>query len=194
MSTRRPLQGKLTPDDLALWRHVTEDVAPLRSRDMPDVKAELDEAEGARLKPKKHNELNGLKPNNTTRKKPSEPPLAPLDRKTHQRLSRGRIGLDGRIDLHGMRQDEAHRQLIAYLKTVQARGGKTVLVITGKGKPKTQSNQWWEDRETGVLRRQVPQWLGQPSLRSVVQGFDEAAGPHGGSGALYVRLRRLKPR
>ena len=42
----------------------------------------------------------------------------------------------------------------------------------------------------GVLKRQVPQWLGLPEFRALVVGFEDAHIAHGGEGALYVRLRR----
>jgi DNA-nicking Smr family endonuclease len=44
----------------------------------------------------------------------------------------------------------------------------------------------------GVLRRQVPQWLGLPEFRSFVIGFEDAHVAHGGEGALYVRVRKLR--
>ena len=65
-------------------------------------------------------------------------------------------------------------------------GATFVLVITGKGRPSA------AEGERGVLRRQVPLWLGLPDLRSLVVGFEEAHIGHGGEGALYVRLRRAR--
>jgi DNA-nicking Smr family endonuclease len=59
-------------------------------------------------------------------------------------------------------------------------------VITGKGSPAAASD------ERGILRRQVPLWLGLPDMRACVLGFDAAHVGHGGDGALYVRLRRTK--
>ncbi|MEM6666362.1 MAG: Smr/MutS family protein, partial [Pseudomonadota bacterium] len=115
---------------------------------------------------------------------------APIDTRTRRRLARGRIPIDGRIDLHGMRQDEAQRALRSFILRQQADGARTLLVITGKGGgmfgPSGSDGAWWEEREIGVLKRTVPQWLRQGDLRSVVAGFDWAADPHGGSGALYV--------
>jgi DNA-nicking Smr family endonuclease len=103
------------------------------------------------------------------------------------RVARGREGIDGRLDLHGLTQSEAHAALVHFLRNGSARGARLVLVITGKGSG---------DRDTpgeggrGVLRRQVPHWLGLPELRSLVIGFEPAHATHGGEGALYVRLRR----
>jgi DNA-nicking Smr family endonuclease len=96
--------------------------------------------------------------------------------------------VDGVIDLHGLRQAEAHGRLIAFLLRSQAAGHGLVLVITGKGGAAAPGV--FEER--GVLRRSVPHWLRLPDLRGVVLGFEEAQAPHGGSGALYVRLRRRR--
>jgi DNA-nicking Smr family endonuclease len=112
----------------------------------------------------------------------------PLDRKTRLALGRGTRRVEGVIDLHGMRQSEAHGALLHFLHASQARGRALVLVITGKGA----EGQGGAFEERGVLRRMVPHWLRLPDLRSLVIGFEEASPQHGGSGALYVRLRRRR--
>jgi len=114
-----------------------------------------------------------------------------LDRKNLRRIGNGRISIDDRIDLHGMRQSEAHNALLQFLRRGQAAQFKTVLVITGKGKFKSErSENWMDDRDVGVLRREVPNWLKSDELEDVVIGFSNALPQHGGNGALYVRLRR----
>ena len=117
--------------------------------------------------------------------KPSPPPLAPIGRRERSHLSRGRKEIDARLDLHGMTQTRAHRALFGFLQRAHHDGLTFVLVITGKGKIGAES-------ERGVLRRQVPQWLGLPEFRSLVVGFEEAHIGHGGEGALYVRVRRCE--
>ncbi|WP_246725114.1 Smr/MutS family protein [Beijerinckia sp. L45] len=120
---------------------------------------------------------------------PKQPPLAPLERKLKQRLSRGRMTADAAIDLHGFRQTEAYHALHHFLLRSQRRGMTVVIVVTGKGgKPGTFLDVG--GGEIGVLRRAVPLWLNMPDFRPMVLGFEEAARHHGGSGALYVRLRR----
>ena len=84
-----------------------------------------------------------------------------------------------------MTQTRAHRALFGFLQRAHHDGLTFVLVITGKGKIGPES-------ERGVLRRQVPQWLGLPEFRSLVVGFEEAHIGHGGEGALYVRVRRAR--
>jgi DNA-nicking Smr family endonuclease len=113
------------------------------------------------------------------------PSFAPLPRREKQQLARGRTAIDVRIDLHGMTQAQAHAALVHFLRRGQHDGAKFALVVTGKG---TRS----AEGERGVLRRQVPHWLRLPDLRDVVLGFEEAHVTHGGEGALYVRLKRLR--
>jgi DNA-nicking Smr family endonuclease len=122
--------------------------------------------------------------------KPSTPPLAPIERRLRRELSRGRAAIDGALDLHGLTQAEAHQALRGFLRHNQARGARLVIIVTGKGGTLDEFSGWPNER--GVLKRLTPQWLREPDLRSVVLGFEEAGRAHGGSGALYVRLRRLQ--
>jgi DNA-nicking Smr family endonuclease len=114
------------------------------------------------------------------------PPLAEIEPRLRMRLRRGHSDVDRAIDLHGLRQMEAHARLRTFLYEAQRDGARVVLVITGKGKGAEDSYQ----EPYGVLRRAVPHWLREPDLRNLVIGFEEATATHGGSGALYVRVRR----
>jgi DNA-nicking Smr family endonuclease len=105
-------------------------------------------------------------------------------------LAQGRSAIDQSIDLHGMNQAQAHQALRGFLSFAQARGDRLVLVVTGKGAPKARALEFSPSQEPGVLRRMVPYWLHAADLRAIVLGFEEAGRPHGGAGALYVRLRK----
>ena len=109
----------------------------------------------------------------------SKPAL--LDEATSRRIARGKTSIEGRIDLHGMTQDEAHNTLFHFLDRAYVSGKRTVLVITGKGV-----------RGEGVLKQVVPRWLSEPLFRERVIGYRESHITHGGSGALYVRLRNKR--
>jgi DNA-nicking Smr family endonuclease len=89
--------------------------------------------------------------------------------------------VEARLDLHGLRQAEAQRALIDFLRRAQASGLRMAIVVTGKGS---------RNEEGGVLRRLVPLWLHGPQMRDLVVGYSEAARHHGGEGALYVQIRR----
>lgn len=176
----------LSGEDRALWGEVTKSIAPLRARAEPAEP--IEPVEEAPRVPKRAPPLRPPAP--PPKLAPKAPALAIIDRRTKQRLSRGRTEIDARLDLHGMTQAAARTRLESFLKTAQARGHGLVLVITGKGRPASRDP--YSEEERGVLRRQVPQWLSLPDLRPLVVGFTEAAIGHGGTGALYVRVRRQK--
>jgi DNA-nicking Smr family endonuclease len=194
MTVRR--RRGLTEEDVALWAEVTETVAPLKRRrrarkraPTPGASAEPEPAVPPAQPATAVARTAPSAPEGVPRR-PAIPPLAPIDRQERRRVVRGTRALEGRIDLHGMRQGEAHAALRGFLSSAQARGQKVVLVITGKGAAVGPTHGLGEER--GVLRRLVPLWLGMADLRPVVLGFEEAHPGHGGGGALYVHLRRAK--
>jgi len=111
---------------------------------------------------------------------------------TQDRLRRGAMAPDARIDLHGMTQQAAHRTLFAWLATAHARGHRLVLVITGKGNPKNGENAPWMMSPHGVLKQMVPRWLNEPGLAALIASSGPAHARHGGEGALYVYLRKRR--
>jgi DNA-nicking Smr family endonuclease len=126
----------------------------------------------------------------------SPPPIATFDRKKVRKIRSGQVDIEARIDLHGMRQDEAHVALINFLHRCQGKGQRWVLVITGKGKLSDRDDDapfdMTRQRERGVLKRNVPRWLDEPDLRGLVVSYTTAAIQHGGEGALYVHLRKVR--
>lgn len=119
-------------------------------------------------------------------------PLGPqpvrMDRKTFDRMTRGKLVPEARIDLHGMTLSEAHPELIRFVLNAWSDGLRLVLVITGKGKRREDFGPIPE--RIGALRHQVPQWLALPPLGSAVLQVAQASLKHGGAGAYYVYLRR----
>jgi DNA-nicking Smr family endonuclease len=179
----------LSEEERALWESVAKQVKPLRKRHrVKPPAASVAPEPNAAPKPAaspRHAARHAAPPRVIVPPKPEPPPLAPLGRRERSHLSRGRKEIDARLDLHGMTQTRAHRALFGFLQRAHHDGLTFVLVITGKGKIGSES-------ERGVLRRQVPQWLGLPEFRSLVVGFEEAHIGHGGEGALYVRVRRAR--
>lgn len=118
---------------------------------------------------------------------------AGLDRRTAERLRRGQFPIDGRLDLHGWTQEEAHRALAGFIEASHAAGQRCLLIITGKGVRARTDDLYGRGRAVpGVLQAAVPNWLNQPSLRPLILGFAGAQPRHGGSGALYVLLKRKR--
>ncbi len=187
----------LDDDDLALWRHVTRDTRPLPGRPPPPPSQRSPaQAEAATPpKPKKPTAKPRAAPK-APAKQPPEPKLpelakgtvAGVDKRTVDRLRRGRLPVEGRLDLHGLSQSAAEQALAAFLARSQARGHRCVLVITGKGGGRREDG----FELSGVLRRMVPHWLNRPPNRARVLAFDEARAQHGGGGALYVLLKKKR--
>jgi DNA-nicking Smr family endonuclease len=190
---RRRRDREPTEAELALWAEVARHVRPLPGR-APLVEAHEPAPAALPLSaPPAASLAAAAAPSPARSQKPApQPPLAPLERKLRTRLKRGHASIEGVVDLHGMRQDEAHGALIGFLERSSARGARLVLVVTGKG-GQGAGDGHGAFHERGVLRRNVPHWLRMAELRQLVIGFEEAEARHGGAGALYVRLRRRGP-
>jgi DNA-nicking Smr family endonuclease len=111
---------------------------------------------------------------------------------TADRLRRGLLEPEARIDLHGMTEAAAHRALHAFLNGAVARGFRLVLVVTGKGNPRNEESAIWMLSPHGVLKQMVPRWLGQPEAAALIAHTQPAHVRHGGDGALYVYLRKRR--
>ena len=176
----------LSEEERALWESVAKQVKPLRKRQRaPKLSVASAEADTKVAQKPAASPRHAAPQRIVAPAKPEPPPLAPIGRRERSHLSRGRKEIDARLDLHGMTQTRAHRTLFGFLQRAHHDGLTFVLIITGKGKIGPES-------ERGVLRRQVPHWLGLPEFRSLVVGFEEAHIGHGGEGALYVRVRRAR--
>jgi DNA-nicking Smr family endonuclease len=205
--------------DSDIWAHYTRSITPVskdRSRSVEVVDpvalptreefgALLDGKVKARPKPASHlpPRSGPVTPVRPASNEPSRPgtmaeagkrkaPAKPaIDSHLLRRTKRG-SGVDARIDLHGMRRDEAYHALLGFLGDCHHRKLKLVLVITGKGTNSRQAEDWWDMPEHGVLKRMVPQWLSQPAFSRLVAGHSQAGRADGGSGALYVQIRNSR--
>ena len=176
-------------NELDLWHAAMREVRPLRHR--PPRAAPPEPVVAA--------EPIG-EPPPARRRKPLDPPApialparadrnAPgLDRASAERLKRGRYPIDGRLDLHGMTQEMAHRALDSFIGGAAKQGLRCVIVITGKGLRGLAEG----SADTGILRNAVPRWLNESNLRPKVLAFTNAQPRDGGGGALYVLLRRAR--
>jgi DNA-nicking Smr family endonuclease len=114
-----------------------------------------------------------------------------MDRRRFERLRRGKITPDARLDLHGMTSERAHSALTGFVLDAHARGLRLLLVITGKGRPGDPGTVIPERH--GILRHSLPHWLAAPPLGARVLQVAPAHQRHGGGGAFYVYLRRSRP-
>jgi DNA-nicking Smr family endonuclease len=176
--------------DRELWDAIRATVTPLRRGEAPPPAPAVAPPPPAPVEPHRH------APPPRTRPPMAVPPANSLDRRTRQRLLRGKAEIEARLDLHGDSAEVAYVRLRGFLGTAQGRGLRLVLVITGKGSGSyvrhTLHGQahWHAPEREGVLRRLLPQWLEEPELKAVVVAYQPAHPRHGGGGAWYLRLRR----
>ena len=184
-------------DDMVLWQRVITEVKPLKSN--------IDLAEFAALFAQPdHLAPPVAKPPGRMQKPPVKPARRPIaatspasvkkanpvdlrlgeragiDGRTQRRLFRGDVPVDRQLDLHGLTAARAESRLAQFIETAARDGRRCVLVITGKG--------------AGILRGLVPDWLKRQPLSSYILALAEARPHDGGSGALYVLLRRKRSR
>ena len=183
-------------DDTVLWQRVITEVTPLKSTielaEFAAIFAQSDHLAQPVLKPHSRMQKPPVKPARPSAVPSSAPakkanPVdlrlgerAGIDGRTQRRLFRGDVPVDRRLDLHGLTAARAENRLAQFIETAARDGCRCVLVITGKG--------------AGILRGHVPDWLKRQPLSPHILALAEARPHDGGSGALYVLLRRQRSR
>ena len=176
-----------SPEESELWRKAMQDARPLkRGRRTSKKAAAAPPLPAAEPSPP-------ARPKRSLPPSPAPPPPRPpelelgrtagVDKRLAERLKRGQLPVEAMLDLHGLTQEEAHRQLDGFLALSATAGRRCVLVITGKGV--------WRS-ESGILKEMVPRWLNEAPNRGRVLAIAAAQPRHGGSGALYVLLKRRR--
>jgi DNA-nicking Smr family endonuclease len=190
-------------EDRELWERVARTVKPLRPA--PKFTAQKTKPAGEKLK-------SGNNPHSSSRAKPADAlkrtaqivvtqpkslhPTGNLDRRQKQKMSRGNVDIDARLDLHGHSIEQARAVLRGFLASSRDRGHRSVLVITGKGaspfsRHTLHSSDFYHAPERqGRLRVELSRWMQEHEFSDHVVGFQPAHPKHGGGGAFYIRLRR----
>ncbi|MDP9139062.1 MAG: Smr/MutS family protein [Pseudomonadota bacterium] len=184
--------------DFDLWDEIRRTAVPIHPRTKPTAAAKQRREARATVAPA---------PNVPARIAPAPRPRSPpaavaryeltgLDRRTAQKLTRGKLAIDATVDLHGFGVEGARHRLLRFLENARADGHRTIRVITGKGASPYASSTlhgrtYFDAPERqGRLRRLLAHWLEDAEFRQHVTGFQPAHPRHGGGGAFYVRLRR----
>ena len=182
----------LSAEDEALWKESQKNVAPLENRPeikLPKntrIKVVLDKSKGVGF-------LLGEE----------APAQTQLTRRDVKKIAKGGMVIDGKLDLHGSTKEMSFKRLLSFIENGSVKGKKCLLVVTGKGGkrfPQTKSTpiaqRKYDDfnHGGGVLKNAVPLWLSVSPFNHYVASFHEAHLTHGGGGAFYVMLRRVKPR
>jgi len=186
---------RFKPEDMRLWSLVTATVRPHKRAPEPESVPEIETVKLPGMPPER-NTLSASIPKpvpltpfklgeavrpqsgfRITRAADIAPD--PIEPKRKRRISRERDPIEARLDLHGLNAIAAEARLKAFVQQAWANDYRAILVITGKGVA-----------ETGLLKRMTPEWLADPALSHIVAGISPAHARHGGSGALYVALKR----
>lgn len=197
-NTKKQIQAAKLVPDFALWARVSKTIEPVNldlAKELQNFDQEIIPLVRKTVKPIAS--VNTLK--TTTARMPNSQAfqLTGLDRRQQQRLLRGRVEIDARIDLHGETVESARMKLWHFLLQSAELGCRTVLVITGKGSSQfsrhTLHGRGYHESESrnGRLRNELPDWLHDHEFRVLVSGFQPAHPKHGGGGAVYIRLRNL---
>ena len=99
----------------------------------------------------------------------------------YKKLRMGRYDIEARLDLHRMTVKQARDEVKQFIDEASKLGLRTLLILHGKGQRKV------EKENTAVLKGYVNHWLQQLEM---VQAFHSAQPVHGGTGAVYVLLRK----
>ena len=209
------MAGKIDKTDLDLWQAVVKDIVPI-PEDLRE-KSETIEKSAGKKSVKKSVKISGQvgspkspvlppkpspKPNpkpspKKTTKRPEVIVSAPraltsptMDRRNFNRLQKGQMPIDARLDLHGMTVEQAKLRLKSFLLNAHARGDRVILVITGKGLRSGFDE--FNRPNRGVIREGLPQWVKDKTLAPMIVQITPAHRQHGGDGAFYLYLRRKR--
>ena len=104
-----------------------------------------------------------------------------IDGTSARRMQRGQVPIEDRLDLHGLSQEEAQKEVKVFIGSAVQKNFRHVLIITGKGRD-----------GHGILREKVPEWLKDAPLCYHLNAISYAQPKDGGKGALYIRLKRQR--
>lgn len=108
--------------------------------------------------------------------------ISGVGRNIMKRLKKGQFPVQDHIDLHGLTRKEAETLVRSFLINSQRRGFRCVLIVHGRGLNSPDS--------IPVLKERLPVWLNRGPARKIVMAFATARPYDGGTGAIYVLLRK----
>lgn len=191
----------LSEEERALWNKVAGTATPLNRApiNLPDHNPRLPEPKPTSgpkpaIPPFRMGQSaqSASMPNNLAPSPAQQLRQAPVQmhKGAYQKMTRGKLAPEARLDLHGMTLAQAQPALTGFVLRAANEGRRLVLVITGKGRDK--GEEWPLPTRPGALRHAVPHWLHSAPLAGLVLQVTPAHQRHGGDGAYYVYLRRAR--
>lgn len=188
------MERRLSAEERALWARVMATVKPMPGREQTKP-LPLGGGVGGGAVPQAARAVARPHPNPSpggeglkrTKTAPAAPvPGTTLDGSWDKRLSRGMVQPDATVDLHGHTLNSAYAMLDDALGRSIARGDRVILLITGKP-PRPESER---PHARGAIRAAVGDWLHASRHADAIAAVRGANPRHGGTGALYIVLRR----
>lgn len=171
----------LGADEAELWARVMASVRPLRA---------VARAVAPLVTPKPASAVVARPTPPVLKPVPPRPraPGVTLDGSWDRQITRGAVTPDCTLDLHGHTLQSAHHLLDIGLDRALARGDRVLLLVTGKP-PRAESER---PHARGAIRAAVADWLAASRHADRIAAVRGAHPRHGGAGALYLVLRRLR--
>ena len=169
-------------EDKDLWAEFTQNVTktsqpaelPAKPLIMPEIRPTVD------LTAVYHGEtLPDLQNGNTDN----------IDNQTAKRFKRSEFPVEATLDLHGKTENQAFAAVDEFIRKAWLSGKRCVIIITGKGYHQEDSDYF---NPKGKLKERVPLWLNRRELRPLILAYKHPEAKLGGSGALYILLRRKR--
>lgn len=170
-------------EDEAFWETFIKDVRKLpESEETPSKPVKLKEIHPSvnLAAAYRGEELNELETGNTDG----------MDGSMAKRFKRCDFPVEATLDLHGYREEEAHTAVTEFIQKAYLSGKRVVIIITGKGSQHADDEDLYTPR--GKLKQSVPLWLNNRELRPLILSYIHPTAKLGGSGALYIMLRRKR--
>lgn len=104
-----------------------------------------------------------------------------VQKNTLKKLRTGKLPVEASLDLHGKTMEQARVALLEFLAYCQQEQLKVITIVHGKG--------FGSESKKPVIKPLVNKWLQE---LDEVLAFVSAQPQHGGTGAVYVLLRRNK--
>lgn len=109
---------------------------------------------------------------------------AGVNNTTRRKMDKGEFSIDRALDLHGMSAGQALSAFELVLNQAYIKQERLLLVITGKGRTNKEYS--------GVLRAELLKWVNLPHFANKIVRVSQATGSHGGGGAFYILLHRVR--
>ena len=168
-------------EDTLFWQEVVKNVALIDSK-TPDLNKTQ-----PKIKINEHRYYATKQDFSTYSKALEDMENGGIDKATLRKFKREEFAVEEVLDLHGLTEDAAFIKVDEFIPRCFAQNKRCVIIITGKGYHQAEDDIF---AVRGVLRQQVPQWLNLPRLRSMILIYKHPSARLGGSGALYILLKR----